>query len=91
MAKKGEDTMDVASIEVELATDRRGAELLSLELRRLAKLRGLEIRSLTVMLAEEHTAASERRHVTCNRDTSASVLIQPGGHAHVPEMGRSRQ
>jgi hypothetical protein len=59
VAKKGEDTMDVASIEVELTTDRRGAELLSLELRRLAKAQGLEIGSLTVMPAEEGTTSPE--------------------------------
>jgi hypothetical protein len=57
--KKGEDTTDVASIEVELTTDRRGAELLSLELRRLAKAQGLEIGSLTVTPAGEGTTSSE--------------------------------
>jgi hypothetical protein len=59
VAKKGEDTTDVASIEVELTTDRRGAELLSLELRRLAKAQGLEIGSLTVMPAGEGTTSPE--------------------------------
>jgi hypothetical protein len=57
--KKGEDTTDVASIKLELTTDRRGAELLSLELRRLAKAQGLEIGSLTVMPAGEDTTSPE--------------------------------
>jgi hypothetical protein len=59
VAKKGEDTTGVASIEVELTTDRRGAELLSLELRRLAKAQGLEIGSLTVMPAGEGRTSPE--------------------------------
>jgi hypothetical protein len=50
---------DVHKIEVELTTDRRGAELLSLELRRLAKAHGLEIGSLTVMPAGEGTTSPE--------------------------------
>ena len=59
MPKKGEHTTDIASIEVELTTDRRGAEVLSLELRRLAKAQGLEIGSLTVMPAGEDATSPE--------------------------------
>jgi hypothetical protein len=58
--KQGEDTTDVASIEFELTTNRRGAELLSLELRRLAKAQGLEIGSLTVTPAGADTTPPER-------------------------------
>jgi hypothetical protein len=50
---------DTGSIEVELTTDRRGAEVLSLELRRLAKAHGLEIGSVTVMPAGEDATSSE--------------------------------
>lgn len=59
MAEKGESTTDVARIEVEFTTDRRGAEALSLELRRLAKAQGLEIGSLTVMPAGGGTTSPE--------------------------------
>lgn len=51
---------DTGSFEIELTTDRRGAEVLSLELRRLAKAQGLEVAKLTVMPAEENTATSEQ-------------------------------
>ncbi len=55
---------DTGSFEVELATDRRGAEMLSLELRRLAKAHGLEVAKLTVTLAEENTTAPEPGDLT---------------------------
>jgi hypothetical protein len=56
---KSDGYADTASIEVELTIDRRGAEALSLELRRLAKAQGLEIGSLTVMPAGDHPTSPE--------------------------------
>jgi hypothetical protein len=56
---KSDGYADTGSIEVEFTADRRGAEVLSLELRRLAKAQGLEIGSLTVMPAGEDTTSSE--------------------------------
>jgi hypothetical protein len=50
---------ETGSFEIELMTDRRGAEGLSLELRRLAKAHGLQVAKLTVTLAEEMTVAPE--------------------------------
>jgi len=50
---------DVHTIEVELTTDRRGAEVLSLELRRLAKAHGLEIGKLTVVPVGEDVTSPE--------------------------------
>ena len=57
---KSDGNSDTGSIEVELTTDRRGAEVLSLELRRLAKVHGLEIENLTVAPAGEDTTPPER-------------------------------
>jgi hypothetical protein len=51
---------DTGSFEIELTTDRRGAEVLSLELRRLAKAHGLEVAKVTVIPAEENTVTSEQ-------------------------------
>lgn len=56
--KRGGDS-DVHRIEVELTTDRRGAEVLSLELRRLAKAHGLEIGSLTVTPVGDDMTSAE--------------------------------
>ena len=50
---------ETGRLEIELMTDRRGAEVLSLELRRLAKAHGLHVAKLTVIPAEEITVASE--------------------------------
>ena len=50
---------ETGSFEIELMTDRRGAEVLSLELRRLAKAHGLQVAKLTVTPAEEITVAPE--------------------------------
>ena len=49
---------ETGSFEIELMTDRRGAEVLSLELRMLAKAHGLQVAKLTVIPAEENTATS---------------------------------
>ena len=54
-----EGQSETGSFEIELATDRRGAEVVSLELRRLAKAHGLEVAKLTVIPAEEITVAPE--------------------------------
>jgi hypothetical protein len=59
MPKESVGSADGASIEIELTIDRRGAELLSLELRRLAKAQGLEIGNLTVMPAGEGRTSPE--------------------------------
>ena len=56
--EKTERQSDTGTFEIELTTDRRGAEVLSLELRRLAKAPGLEVAKLTVIRAEEKTATS---------------------------------
>jgi len=56
--EKTERQSDTGTFEIELTTDRRGAEVLSLELRRLAKAHGLEVAKLTVIPAEEKTATS---------------------------------
>jgi len=56
--EKTERQSETGSLEIELTTDRRGAELLSLELRRLAKAHGLQVK-LTVASAEENTATPE--------------------------------
>ena len=58
--EKTESQSDTGTFEIELTTDRRGAEVLSLELRRLAKAHGLEVAKLTVIPSEENTAASEQ-------------------------------
>jgi hypothetical protein len=58
--EKTEHHSDTGSFEITLTTDRRGAEVLSLELRRLAKAQGLEVAKLTVIPAEENTPASEQ-------------------------------
>jgi hypothetical protein len=50
---------ETGSFEIELMTDRRGAEVLSLELRMLAKAHGLQVAKLTVIPAEEITVAPE--------------------------------
>jgi len=56
--EKTESQSDTGAFEIELTTDRRGAEVLSLELRRLVKAHGLEVAKLTVIPAEEKTATS---------------------------------
>ena len=56
--EKTERQSETGSFEIELMTDRRGAEVLSLELRRLAKAQGLQVAKLTVIPAEENTATS---------------------------------
>ena len=56
--EKTERQSETGSFEIELTTDRRGAEVLSLELRRLAKAQGLQVAKLTVIPAEENTATS---------------------------------
>jgi len=58
--EKTEHQSETSSFEIELATDRRGAEVVSLELRRLAKAHGLEVAKLTVIPSQENTAASEQ-------------------------------
>jgi hypothetical protein len=58
--EKTEHQSETSSFEIELATDRRGAEVVSLELRRLAKAHGLEVAKLTVIRAEESTVPSEQ-------------------------------
>ena len=57
--EKGERQSDTGSFEIELTTDRRGVEAVSLELRRLAKAHGLEVANLTV-IRRMNTAASEQ-------------------------------
>jgi hypothetical protein len=56
--ERTERQSETGSFEIELTTDRRGAEVLSLALRRLAKAQGLQVAKLTVIPAEENTTTS---------------------------------
>jgi len=58
--EKTKRQFDTGSFQIEFTTNRRGVEVVSLELRRLAKAHGLEVAKLTVIPAEEKTAASEQ-------------------------------